>query len=68
MYISSHVIPATSFIYCMPLLMGISSAVVALTNSTGGLFHCYMLNESICHFRGVGVYFHFYSIFHRKLC
>ena len=21
---------------------------------TGGLFHCYMLDESICHFRGVG--------------
>ena len=21
---------------------------------TGGLFHCYMLGESICHFRGVG--------------
>ena len=20
---------------------------------TGGLFHCYMLNESTCHFRGV---------------
>ena len=20
---------------------------------TGGLFHCYMLDESICHFRGV---------------
>ena len=22
--------------------------------STGRLFHCYMLDESICHFRGVG--------------
>ena len=21
---------------------------------TGGLFHCHMLDESICHFRGVG--------------
>ena len=21
---------------------------------TNGLFHCYMLDESICHFRGVG--------------
>ena len=21
---------------------------------TDGLFHCYMLDESICHFRGVG--------------
>ena len=23
---------------------------------TGGLFHCYMLDESICHFRGVGFF------------
>ena len=21
---------------------------------TGGFFHCYMLKESICHFRGIG--------------
>ena len=30
---------------------------------TGGLFHCYTLDESICHFRGVGSFCRFYSIF-----
>ena len=24
---------------------------------TGGLFHCYMMDESICHFRGAGSVF-----------
>ena len=31
---------------------------------TGILFHCYMLDESICHFRDVeSIFFCFYSIF-----
>ena len=29
---------------------------------TGGLYHCYMLDESICHFRGVRAIFGFYFI------
>ena len=28
---------------------------------TGRLFHCYMLDESICHCRGVGSIYRFYS-------
>ena len=36
---------------------------------TGGLFHCYMLDESICHFRS-GRFCQFYSIsdgkFHKQ--
>ena len=30
---------------------------------TGGLFHCYMLDESICHFRGVGSIFVAFILF-----
>ena len=30
---------------------------------SGGLFHCYMLDETFCHFRGVGVYFVTFIIF-----
>ena len=30
---------------------------------TGGLIQCYMLNESICCFRGVGVYFVTFVLF-----
>ena len=26
---------------------------------TGGLFHCYVLDESICHFRVSGLFCHF---------
>ena len=33
---------------------------------TGGLFHCYILDEAICHFRGVGYFFRFYSIIDGK--
>ena len=29
---------------------------------TGRLFHCYILDKSICHFRGVGSIFFFFSI------
>ena len=30
---------------------------------TGGLFHCYMLDMSICHFRGVGAILLFLFLF-----
>ena len=33
---------------------------------TGRLFHCYMLVESFCHFRGVGSVLTLYSIFDGK--
>ena len=29
---------------------------------TGGLFHCYMLDESICHIGVSGLFYRFYSI------
>ena len=35
---------------------------------TGGLFHIYILDESTCHFRGVGLFGRFYSIFDGKFC
>ena len=36
---------------------------------TDGLFHCYMLEEFICHFRGVrSLFCHLYSIFDGKSC
>ena len=34
---------------------------------TGGHFHCYMLDKSICHFRGVGLFCRFHSIFRCKI-
>ena len=34
----------------------------------GGHFHCYMLDESICHFWVSGLFCHFSSIFDRKSC
>ena len=34
---------------------------------TSGLFHSYMFDKSICHFRGVGSIRHFYSIFDGKI-
>ena len=33
---------------------------------TGGLFHCYMLDKSICHFRRSGLFCRFYSILDGK--
>ena len=33
---------------------------------TGGLFHCYMLDESICQFRGVGSILPLLQIFDGK--
>ena len=37
---------------------------------TGGLFHCYMLDESICHFWGIRfiLLLLFYSSFDGKSC
>ena len=35
---------------------------------TGGLFHCYMLDKSICHFKGAGPFCCFYSTFDGKSC
>ena len=35
---------------------------------TGRLFHCYMLDESICHLRGVRSTLWLYSIFDGKIC
>ena len=35
---------------------------------TGGLFHCYMLNESICHFRDVGSVLSLLFYFDEKSC
>ena len=35
---------------------------------TGGLFQSYMLEKSICHFRGVGLFCRFYSILDGKSC
>ena len=45
-----------------PILPG---ALVILINPlyTGGLFHCYMLDESICHLKLSGLFCGFYSIF-----
>ena len=34
---------------------------------TGRLFHCYVLDEFICHFRSVGFIYRFYSIFLWKI-
>ena len=35
------------------------AAIAGFVNAlyTGGLFNCYMLDESICHFKGVESYF-----------
>ena len=35
---------------------------------SGGLFHYYMLDQSICHFRGVVVFCRFYFIFDGESC
>ena len=35
---------------------------------TGRLFHSYILDESICHFRVPGLFCHFYSILDGKSC
>ena len=35
---------------------------------TGRCFHCYMLDESICHLRGVKLTLSLYSIFDEKSC
>ena len=35
---------------------------------SGELFYCYMLDESICHFRDIGSILLFYSIFDGKSC
>ena len=35
---------------------------------TGGLFHCYMLDKSICHFRVSSLFCHFNSILDGKSC
>ena len=37
---------------------------------TGGLFHIFLLDEFICHFRGVGsiLSLQFYAIFDGKFC
>ena len=35
---------------------------------TGGLFHFYRLDESICYFRGVGLFCFLYSIFVDPTC
>ena len=35
---------------------------------TGGLFNCYMLDESICHFRGVGSILSLLLYFDGKSC
>ena len=34
---------------------------------TGGLFHCYMLDESICHFGGSRVYFVAFILFSMEI-
>ena len=33
---------------------------------TGRLFHHHMLDNSICHFRGLGLFCHFYFVFDGK--
>ena len=35
---------------------------------TGRLFHCYMLDKSICHFQGVGSTLSLFSTFDGKSC
>ena len=35
--------------------------------NTGGLFHCYMSEESICYFRGVGSILSFFILFEWKI-
>ena len=34
---------------------------------TGGLFHCYKLDKSICHFRGVGSIFVAFLLFSMEI-
>ena len=45
-----------------------SSVLTLNTLYAGGLFHCYMLDKSICHYRGAGSICRFYSIFDGKSC
>ena len=35
---------------------------------TGRLFHCYMLDEFICHLGVSGLFCHFYAIFDGEIC
>ena len=46
--------------YC--LLMVLNTSVLNPLH-TGRLLHCYMLDESICHCRGCGVYFVAFILF-----
>ena len=48
---------------------GLSSGNQLLTLFPDRFFHCFMLDESFSHFRGVGTFFIiFYSIFDGKSC
>ena len=49
-------------------LVWLRSYIVSESNPLyiGGLFHYYMLDESICHFRVSGLFCLFYSIFDGK--
>ena len=55
-----------------PVLSGLALLAIASASFNplyiGGLFHCYMLDESICHFRAVGSILALLVIFDGKSC
>ena len=53
---------------CSCSLLAYMDNVVLNPLYTGGLFHCYMLDESICHLGMSGLFCFFYSIFDGKSC
>ena len=46
-----------------PLTYESGALPIALRGPAGGVFHCYMLDESFCHFKGCRVYFVAFILF-----
>ena len=60
MGVCQEIVMCSLDLYC--LLMVLNTSVLNPLH-TGRLLHCYMLDESICHFRGCGVYFVAFILF-----
>ena len=57
-----------SFVYDFDLTIIALNCYFFNTLYTGGLFRCYMLDESICYLRVSGLFCRFCSIFDGKSC